>query len=308
MNFLSIEYFLEVERVRSFSRAAENLYTTQQAVSAKISSLENELGCKLFLRHVPLELTNAGGKFLFYAKKLTNTKQDMENEFKNISKENSGLIKIGLTYTRDYVYMPDIIYTFQKKHPMYTIESISDNVDNIEKKLLSGKIDLGLGTFEDYKKANNTNIDLFFFDEEKLVLLINKKLFESVFHHKVSPNEKFNFYEFDKLPFLLAHPNNLSGKTSKKFFKKYRINPIIKAQSDNIQTLLKLCLNGVGACFCPQNLIEISSIFNNIDELLVINEIDELKYQMYFGILKINPKIKILKDFIEIAVNRTNNF
>ena len=57
MNFQSIRYFLQVARKRSFSQAAEELFITQQTLSASIASLEKELGCKLFVRHIPLELT-----------------------------------------------------------------------------------------------------------------------------------------------------------------------------------------------------------------------------------------------------------
>ncbi len=298
---------MEVEKVRSFSKAAENLYTTQQAVSARIANLENELNCKLFLRSVPLEITNSGKKFLFYAKQINCINEEIQKEFKNISEDNSGTIRIGLTYTRDYLYMPDIIFEFQKKYPLYTVKSISDNISDIEKKLHSGKIDLALGAFDDCELYNNSNIDLFFFDDEELVLLVNKNLFKSIFSESCIKNGVFNFYEFDKLPFILGHPDNLSGKTSKIFFEKYKINPIIKAQSDNIQTILKLCVNGLGACFCPKNLFENSSVFNRKNELLVIKGVDELKHRMYFGILKTNPKIKILKDFIETAINITNH-
>ena len=49
MNFQSIQYFLQVARKRSFSQAAEELFITQQTLSASIAALEKELG-----RHVRL--------------------------------------------------------------------------------------------------------------------------------------------------------------------------------------------------------------------------------------------------------------
>ena len=64
MNFQNIQYFLQVARKRSFSQAAEELFITQQTLSASIAALERELGCKLFLRHIPLELTYGGERFL----------------------------------------------------------------------------------------------------------------------------------------------------------------------------------------------------------------------------------------------------
>ena len=67
MNFQSIQYFLQTAKKKSFSLAAQDLYITQQTLSASVASLEKELGCRLFVRHVPLELTYAGEVFLRHA-------------------------------------------------------------------------------------------------------------------------------------------------------------------------------------------------------------------------------------------------
>ena len=69
MNFLSIEYFAAVASEHSFSKAAKRLGITQQTLSANIAALERELGCTLFVRHVPLELTYAGTVFARYAQR-----------------------------------------------------------------------------------------------------------------------------------------------------------------------------------------------------------------------------------------------
>ena len=57
MNFTSLGYFEVLARERNFTRAAEKLHITQQSLSSNIAKLENELGCQLIVRHVPLEIT-----------------------------------------------------------------------------------------------------------------------------------------------------------------------------------------------------------------------------------------------------------
>ena len=54
MNFLSMDYFLMTAEKRSFTKAADALHITQQTLSTHIANLEQELDCKLFVRHVPL--------------------------------------------------------------------------------------------------------------------------------------------------------------------------------------------------------------------------------------------------------------
>src|SRR5580658_2452556 len=59
MDFEQLRTFLEVSRLKSFSRAAEKLGVTQPAISAQIRSLENEVGARLFDRE--------GGRVTFTA-------------------------------------------------------------------------------------------------------------------------------------------------------------------------------------------------------------------------------------------------
>ena len=50
MTFQQLSYLLEVERTRSFSLAAKNLFVAQSTVSNAISALEAELNCRIFIR------------------------------------------------------------------------------------------------------------------------------------------------------------------------------------------------------------------------------------------------------------------
>jgi DNA-binding transcriptional LysR family regulator len=65
MEFKHIEYFVEACNHRNFSKAARNLFISQQALSRCIGNLERVLGCILFIRTVKgIDLTDEG-KYLF---------------------------------------------------------------------------------------------------------------------------------------------------------------------------------------------------------------------------------------------------
>ena len=53
MNTVQLECFLAVAEYLNFSRAAESLKITQPAVSHQITSLEDELGARLFILEHP---------------------------------------------------------------------------------------------------------------------------------------------------------------------------------------------------------------------------------------------------------------
>ncbi len=50
MNIQQLKYYLEICKCRSFSKAADNLYISQQGLSMAVIRLESEFSCKLFIR------------------------------------------------------------------------------------------------------------------------------------------------------------------------------------------------------------------------------------------------------------------
>ena len=73
MDFRQLETFVEVCEQMSFTKAASNLYISQQGVSKSIKTLEDELGVSLFLRmNSSISLTNYGVILQRYAEDLVN--------------------------------------------------------------------------------------------------------------------------------------------------------------------------------------------------------------------------------------------
>lgn len=68
MDIALLKTFLEVRKTRHFGKAAENLYLTQAAVSARILQLEQVLGVKLFTRgRNNIQLTREGERLVSHA-------------------------------------------------------------------------------------------------------------------------------------------------------------------------------------------------------------------------------------------------
>ena len=64
MDIRHLQYFLEVARQQSFTKAAEVLYITQPTISKTVKSLEEELGVTLLDRYgKQVQLTDAGHVF-----------------------------------------------------------------------------------------------------------------------------------------------------------------------------------------------------------------------------------------------------
>lgn len=74
MTFQQLSYLLEVDRTRSFSLAAKNLFVAQSTVSNAVAALEAELNCRIFIRSVHgLAPTAPGQQVLTYARRICET-------------------------------------------------------------------------------------------------------------------------------------------------------------------------------------------------------------------------------------------
>lgn len=86
--------FLELAQVRHFGRAAENLYLTQAAVSARIKQLESYFDTQLFTRdRNNIKLTSAGERLVSYAEVMVTTLQQAKFE---LSLENGQALQLTI--------------------------------------------------------------------------------------------------------------------------------------------------------------------------------------------------------------------
>lgn len=187
MNFLSMDYFLMTAEKRSFTKAADALHITQQTLSTHIANLEQELDCKLFVRHVPLELTYAGEIFRQYAADFQKKYRAMQHEFADLNKNEQGVLRIGISFTRCHAIMPGIITEYQRRFPHMEIQVIENANTGLQKDLMEHKIDLAIAKFPD----SLPGITLTDFYEEEVVLLLADSLFREVISEAVPADSVF---------------------------------------------------------------------------------------------------------------------
>ncbi|MDL1956269.1 MAG: LysR family transcriptional regulator [Candidatus Desulfofervidus auxilii] len=143
-DLFSIKAFLTIVELGSFSKAAERLFVTQPAISARIKALEQLLGVKLIKRsHDGITLTEAGRKLYSYAKKLEIISEQLIKELSHYQM-NKKTILIGSTVIPGKYWLPKIICTFSKKYPEVSMKLKICSNNEIIKQVLKRKIDLGI--------------------------------------------------------------------------------------------------------------------------------------------------------------------
>ncbi len=257
MNFSSMEYFTVLAQERNFTRAAQRLHITQQSLSSHIAGMEKELGSQLLVRRVPLELTYAGEVMLRYATGFQKLHNEMQREFCDISQKQKGILHVGAASTRGQMILPKTIALFQESYPNINVELTEGSNGELHQKLLKGTIDLAIADFPE----NLPGISLTDFYKEENVLVIEKGLFAKCFTSSAEECKRRllagDYSALKECPFVLGGIEDLDGRISRDLLRQAGVdNPIVTASSHSVGMLLRLSLCGVGACVCPQKIVQ----------------------------------------------------
>lgn len=295
MNFTTMEYFMAVAAKRNITKAAEELHITQQTLSAHIATLEKELACQLFVRSNPLELTYAGEVFLRHATGIWESYQSMWNEFNDLTNNQRGKLLVGVDYARSHAIMPRIIEAFQSEYPNIEVRLSEGSDRSLHSSLMNKDIDLAIARFSEYTPG----IEVRDFYREEIVMLMPA--------YFLGEKNAENFYlkdlsEFINYPFVLGSFHSIAGQIGRNMIMKTGFQPIVKAQSDNLETLLSLCTRGIGICFCPKSLVHASLTEDQLQQMLMYHFDEESNYPLRFGFRKTSYQWKMISEFIRIAL------
>lgn len=175
MNFQRLKVFQTVARLRSFSRAAEELYTSQPNVSKQVRQLEAELGTSLFHRlGGSIELTDAGRAAYRYAQQVFDLTDEMQRTLAELEGLERGYLRLGASSTPGLYLLPEMIAAFNRRHPGLDVSLSIGNSGQVVDQVLAGKIDLGFAG--GFVEAAGLQVQPFVNDELVLIAPVGHRL------------------------------------------------------------------------------------------------------------------------------------
>ncbi|MBX2943403.1 MAG: LysR family transcriptional regulator [Cyclobacteriaceae bacterium] len=200
----------------SFTKAAEQLYISQPAVSKAIRNLEDEYKRTFFLRkRSSIELTEDGKAFLVYVDRILSIFAEMEEQFINQKEALPTAISFGVSTTLANYIIPKIIANFRLQYPKINFEIKSGNSEEIENLILNQQLDFGI------TEGNNTNRKLQFkkFIKDEIVLVTNA--------NNVSiKNDTIDIKTLSTLPFIERESGSGTREMIYEFLKKSKIKKL----------------------------------------------------------------------------------
>jgi DNA-binding transcriptional LysR family regulator len=140
-----ITAFIETARRQSVSRAAEALFISQPALTARLKGLEKDLGAQLFVRTPRgMRLTDAGNAFLPYAARALETLTDGRMQVNALERGGAGRLALGAAPAVSTYVLPPLLKRFSQGYPRVSVSVRTGHSEEILDLVLREQVTLGL--------------------------------------------------------------------------------------------------------------------------------------------------------------------
>ena len=274
--FSGKEYIYEVNKEKSFSKAAKKLYISQPSLSTSIKRIEQKIGCPIFDRGShPIELTDCGRKYLQAAEEIMEIERNFTQYLSDLQQLKTGTLSVGGSNLYSSYVLPPLITKYTKAYPQITIHLLEDNSAQLRNQLLAGDVDIII----DNISYDDTIFEKYSYKPEHLILAVPKHL---------SVNDKLQKYQlpsdsmmsgdflkdsyspvpmesFSQESFIMLKQENDTYTKGMELCRLAGFAPRILMQLDQQVTAYNITCSGMGICFVGDTLIRSTYPHPNIN-------------------------------------------
>lgn len=241
-------YVCTLAETGNISKAADQLFITQPALSTYISNLEQNLGVQLFAKvNNKFVLTYIGERYVEKAKAMLKLQNEFNLELSLFEKGVNGRIRIGVQARRSPFIVADIICLFKQTHPNIEIVFYEGVIFTLEKMIEENRLDLIIYTCLERKP----NLVYERIKEDKILVAINSLS---------SLRSRTNWNEADKYPWIsiedikdeiliLPHKGQSLRDICELLFKSEKFKPKKIIEIRNIETIISMVSRNLGVGF-----------------------------------------------------------
>lgn len=210
-----LQVFHAVARQLSFTKAAEQLFMTQPAVTFQIKQLEEHLNTRLFERsHGRIALTPAGELVMGYAEKILALSEELETRVGELTGAISGPLLLGASTTVAEFYLPQILGEFKAQFPHVQTHMTVGNSETIVTRVAEHALDLGLIESPSTQPGVSTQV----LCEDVLAMICSPQ-------HRLAAAKKVTAAEVAAEPFVSREPGSGTREVADQYFHANRITP-----------------------------------------------------------------------------------
>lgn len=241
-------YVCTLAETGNITKAAEQLFISQPALSTYINNLESNLNVQLFVKkNGKYILTYLGEKYVEKAKHMLKLQDEFNLEHSLYVKGVSGRIRMGVQARRSPLIVPDIVCFFNEYYPNIEFMLEEGDIGSLEKMMDENKLDFIIYICQNRK----LNMEYEHIQEDKILAAINRY---SSLRSKTHWNEgdKFPWIDIKDLKdeLLILPPKGQSTRGTLDFLlNEEGIKPKKILEVSNFETIIELVNRNLGVGF-----------------------------------------------------------
>jgi DNA-binding transcriptional LysR family regulator len=241
MLFAHLESFVEVARRGNVSRAAEALFVTQPAITARLKSLEHGLGVELFVRTGHgMKLSDAGRAFLPYAERTLATADEGRQVVANLRQGNVGALLIAAAPAVSTYVLPGILRVFRASYPNVRLGVRTGHTEEVLEMVLRGEAHVGIG-----RPIRHPEIELIPVLEDEMLLVVAAR-------HPFASRGKVRMDELAAERLILFDRTSSYHELTSSLFRQAGVVPASTLELDNVEAAKKMVQQGLGVALLPR--------------------------------------------------------
>lgn len=240
MELAQLEAFVQVAHHGSFSRAADALFLTQPSVTARIQTLERELGERLFERTGrKVLLTDAGHAFMPHAQRALTSVQEGNDAIAAVRHGDVGSIRIGASSSLGTYVLPAVLRRFRDLRPRVHVHLRTGTSEDVIERLLAGDVHLALCRLTQHPEVQTTHL----FNDD-LSLVVPKG-------HAFARRDQVTLAEASREPFLFFERSSSYHGLIYGMFLRAGVVPESPMELDSMETTKHMVEAGLGIAILP---------------------------------------------------------
>jgi DNA-binding transcriptional LysR family regulator len=258
MDLQSLETFMAVAELGSFSAAGEKLFLTQPAISKRIANLEAQLNASLFDRIArEVTLTEAGKLLQLKAQNLIHEMREVQRTVSQLNEQDIRSLSLASSHHIGLHYLGPLLRQFVAQYPFANLDLKFMESEQAITSLIQRKIELVLTTIPS-PLPKDLSAQTIWKDHLKFVVSHD---------HPLAQKKSIRLNELTYSNAILPDQGTTTYKIIEQTFHKHHI-PLKRVIHVNyLETIQALVSNGLGWSLLPETMMESHLVQLNVDRV-----------------------------------------
>ena len=251
------EIFIKVVKLKSFTKAAEEIGYSQSAISQIIRSLEEEMGARLIIRgRGGFELTSEGREYLPYFEAVRHAEEALDRKQQEIRGMENATIRVAAFTSVSRELLPELMKEFKDKHPGVDFIIKQGEYNSIKEAVEAGEVDFGFISSHFVEGMGSA----YLYGDELVAVLPES--------HRLASHETLKLSDLTEDPFILFDEGK-DYNTVMEAFRAKELTPNIEYDIYDDYSILGMVRRGFGIS------IQVGRVVKGFEEGLAIRRLED---------------------------------